>query len=286
MTGRLLTSWVDEDGAWGSVIQKVHRWLAKNALPHLPTLVEMWPWILAACLGACGVFALLIIGLLLEPPPPQRWVIARGSRDPKTTDHSVVAEDGVVLRGISKGSGPTILLLHDAGGTSDIFSFLFKRFSLRGFRVIAFDLRGHGASDSVADFTPEQLALDLHLVLERLDLRDATVMGYGLGGYAALALAQHYPSTVATRVGRLVLLSAYPQTPREMRSSVGWIYKTALAIGIMHVLLRWRRIARITMRPFFGRHVTRTLEEEWRRAVLNCPIRVWRQGLNVGKSSE
>ena len=264
---------------------KVYALGQTHVLPHLPALIELLPTLLAMSAAAGVFFVIFLFGLYHTPVEPQRWIIPRGARDPKTTDHSIQAQDGVVLRGISKGSGPTILLIHGAGGSSDIFSFLFKRFSVRGFRVIAFDLRGHGYSDDVDDMTPEMLAADLHAVLEHLDLRDATVIGYDLGGYAALALALHFPTTVATRVGRLVLLSSYAQTPIELHSWLGKIYMTALATCIMHLLFRSRWASRLLMRPLFGRHVSKTHEEEWRRAVLNCSRRVWLMGLRAGNTS-
>lgn len=265
-----------------AAVDRLQALFEKLVLPHLKEHYELWPWLLMAT-GLCTVLSVLfLIGIYTSPNEPPRWMISRGSKDVKVEDHTVVAADGVRLRGVSKGSGPPIVLLHGAGGSSDIFSFLFKRFSLRGFRAVAFDLRGHGDSDAVVDLPPAKLAADLHAILEHLDLRDATLVGYDLGGYAALALAKHYPSTVATRVGRFVLLSSYAQTPSEMRSWLGKMYTNAFTFGLMHLVLRWRRLGRFVMRPFFGRNLTCTLEEEWRRAVLHCPRNVWAQGLNAG----
>ena len=277
-----------DDPAVGAqeVLQRTRALIDKFVLPHVPGAIdaaaERWAWLLASWAVCCFLLLLFLAGLYTSAPEPRRWFIPRGSRDAQVKDLAVAAPDGVVLRGISKGSGPPVVLVHSAGCTSDIFSFIFKRLSLRGYRVIAFDLRGHGASDPVANLSAQALAADLHAVLEELDLSDATVVGHGLGGYAVVALAQYHPGTTAKRVGRMVLVSAFAETPPEMQSLLGKFYRAAFAWCLMHTVLRWRSAARLLMRPFFGRSITSTLEEEWRRAVLNCPRKVWMQGLDVG----
>ena len=276
----------DPSEGWQVIVTKVNEILDNFVHPHIPGLVEagleMWPWLLAGWVASTMAFVLFLLGVYSSQPDAPRWVIARGTRDLKVQDHCVVTDDGSILRGISKGSGPSILLIHGAGCSSDIFTFLFKRFSLRGYRVYAFDLRGHGLSNEIAHLPAKVLAADLHAVLSDLDLKDTTVIGFGLGGYAALAFALHYPSSAATHIGRLVLLSSFAKMPDEMHSRIGKTVRMLVGAGMLHLSFRWRSAARYLMRPFFGRGVTDTLQEEWRRAVLSCPRKVWKQGLNAG----
>jgi pimeloyl-ACP methyl ester carboxylesterase len=273
----------DPSEGWQVIVTKANEILDNFVHPHIPGLVdaavEIWPWLLAGWVAATIVFVLFLLGVYSSTPDAPRWVI---TRDLKVQDHCVVTDDGAILRGISKGSGPSILLLHGAGCSSDIFTFLFKRFSLRGYRVYAFDLRGHGVSNDVAHLSAKVLADDLHAVLKDLDLTLTTIIGHGLGGYAALAFALYYPSSAATRIGRLVLLSSFAKMPDEMHSTTGKAVRMLVGAGMLHLSLRWRSAARYLMRPFFGRGVTETLQEEWRRAVLSCPRKVWKQGLNAG----
>jgi non-heme chloroperoxidase len=52
-----------------------------------------------------------------------------------------------------------------------------------GYRVVAYDRRGFGRSDKPAGgFEYDTLAADLQAVLEGLDLTDATVVGFSMGG--------------------------------------------------------------------------------------------------------
>ncbi len=55
------------------------------------------------------------------------------------------------------------------------------------YRVIAYDIRGHGYSDSgIADFSVELFAKDLIEFMDALSIIKATICGLSLGGYIAL----------------------------------------------------------------------------------------------------
>jgi 3-oxoadipate enol-lactonase len=72
----------------------------------------------------------------------------------------------------------------------------------RGFRVVAYDLRGHGESD-VGDgqYTMELLADDLIGLLDSLKIEKAILCGFSMGGYIALRTAEKSED----RVERLIL---------------------------------------------------------------------------------
>jgi 3-oxoadipate enol-lactonase len=66
-------------------------------------------------------------------------------------------------------------------------------------RVIAPDLRGHGASDPVTgEYTMDLLADDCSALLEDLQVKDpAVVCGLSMGGYIAFSFYRRYPQWVA-----------------------------------------------------------------------------------------
>jgi pimeloyl-ACP methyl ester carboxylesterase len=67
----------------------------------------------------------------------------------------------------------------------------------RRHRVIAMDLLGHGGSEKPASgYTPPRQAELVAQALERLQVRDATVVGHSLGGIVAVALAEQSPRLV------------------------------------------------------------------------------------------
>jgi non-heme chloroperoxidase len=59
-----------------------------------------------------------------------------------------------------------------------------------GHRVIAYDRRGFGASSRpTVGYDYDTFAADLYALLEQLDLRDATLVGFSMGTGATLAIA-------------------------------------------------------------------------------------------------
>ena len=101
------------------------------------------------------------------------------------------------------GDGPPVLLLHGLACGKRMW-FHQIRALRRRFRVIAYDLRGHGQTDAPAvatEYSAAHLARDLVGVLDALDIKQAAIVGFSLGGGPALALAASKPE----RVSRLVL---------------------------------------------------------------------------------
>ncbi|NNG88681.1 alpha/beta fold hydrolase, partial [Streptomyces cacaoi] len=105
----------------------------------------------------------------------------------------------------------------------------------RGHRVVAADLRGHGASTpGGAPFSVPRLGADLAAVLEHTGARDAVLVGHSGGGFAALSYATDEASAPAARALRgLVLLgtAAHDQdTPdSEVRMMGSALFSRALA---------------------------------------------------------
>ena len=73
--------------------------------------------------------------------------------------------------------------------------------------VIAIDLLGHGKTSTIADVhTMELMAEEVKIVLEKLSVKNCTLVGHSMGGYVALAFAELYPEMVEG----LVLMNSTP----------------------------------------------------------------------------
>jgi pimeloyl-ACP methyl ester carboxylesterase len=79
-------------------------------------------------------------------------------------------------------------------------------------RVVIPDLRGHGESAvTPAPATMQDMALDVAVIMENLNISRATVAGLSMGGYVALAFYRLFP----LRVRSLVLADTRPQADTD-----------------------------------------------------------------------
>lgn len=100
--------------------------------------------------------------------------------------------------------GPPLLLVHGGYGMTSEFSDLADQWS-RDRRVIAIELDGHGhTARSSRPFRIETFGDDIAAVIRGLGLEAVDLLGYSLGGAAALRCAIQHPSLVR----RLILVSA------------------------------------------------------------------------------
>ncbi len=81
------------------------------------------------------------------------------------------------------GSGRAVVMTHAWPLNADIWDYQAAKLSSAGFRVVTYDRRGFGRSDQPAggyDF--DTFADDLAAVIEQTGVRDATLVGYSMGG--------------------------------------------------------------------------------------------------------
>jgi pimeloyl-ACP methyl ester carboxylesterase len=111
---------------------------------------------------------------------------------------------------IDEGTGHPVVLLHGNGGSHRYFDEIVPLLAPH-VRVIAPDLRGHGASAAPEGAYPmEALADDVKALLDHLRLERVFLFGHSLGGYVTLAFAERYPERL--RGFGLLHSTAYPDT--------------------------------------------------------------------------
>ncbi|HET6871468.1 MAG TPA: 2-succinyl-6-hydroxy-2,4-cyclohexadiene-1-carboxylate synthase [Sporolactobacillaceae bacterium] len=109
-----------------------------------------------------------------------------------------------------KGEGVPLVLLHGFTGTHQTWA-PFEAWGDR-YQLILVDIVGHGASQvskatcTIKPFTMEAMAEALSKLLTHLQIQQAVVLGYSMGGRLALYFSVHYPE----RVLALILESASP----------------------------------------------------------------------------
>ncbi|NKY54068.1 alpha/beta fold hydrolase [Nocardia vermiculata] len=121
----------------------------------------------------------------------------------------VTASDGARLRVHSYGpaDGEAIVLVHGWTCCIEYWNPQINAFA-DDYRVIAYDLRGHGGSDpGTAALTTDLLADDLAAVLDATlhPRQRAVLVGHSLGGMTVQAWAERYRDQVAARADAVVL---------------------------------------------------------------------------------
>lgn len=108
--------------------------------------------------------------------------------------------DGFKITYDDRGKGDAIVLLHGFAAdkaTNWRLTGWYRLLENSGFRVIAFDARGHGRSDKPSDpddYAPEGIAVDAIRLLDHLDVDRADFFGYSMGARnTAWLLTEHAP---------------------------------------------------------------------------------------------
>ncbi|CAK7279728.1 alpha/beta fold hydrolase [Streptomyces misionensis] len=110
------------------------------------------------------------------------------------------------------GTGPTVLFVPGLGMTSGSFAPVVAGLG-PDHDVVTVDLRGHGASPRPPlGWTLQDAAADLAQVIESLDLRDVTLVGWSLGATVTYNYLDRYGTD---RVSRLVSVEMSPHLLRE-----------------------------------------------------------------------
>ncbi len=114
------------------------------------------------------------------------------------------------------GQGEPLLWLHGAMGSGSDWRFIFND-PPQGFRLIAPDLRGHGATTNpTGAFSFRQCGQDVLALLDHLNITSCKALGLSGGGITLLHMATAQPQ----RIERMVLVSAPPYFPAQTRHAM------------------------------------------------------------------
>lgn len=129
-----------------------------------------------------------------------------------------ISRDGTSLAFLEiEGAGPPVLLVHGWCCDHAYFAPQAEHFAAQGRRVIAVDLRGHGASDApVQSYAMPGFADDLAFLCGELGLERPLVVGHSMGGIVGFDLAARRPELV----GALVMIDAAVALPAGARLAI------------------------------------------------------------------
>ncbi|MBB3318614.1 non-heme chloroperoxidase [Rhizobium sp. BK181] len=121
---------------------------------------------------------------------------------------SSFTHDGLKLAFFDEGdpSGVPVLLIHGFASSANVnwvYPGWLKTLGDAGYRVIAIDNRGHGASDKPRDaeaYRPWHMASDAIALLDHLGIPEANLMGYSMGARISVFAALAHPDRVRSLV--------------------------------------------------------------------------------------
>jgi len=130
-----------------------------------------------------------------------------------------VSVDGLQLRYIEEGSGPSVLFLHGAslGSSADVFLRNLGPFAKAGFRAVSFDLPGFGLSEIPAKQSVAQQRNSIPKFIDAAGLGKTGLIAHSRSGGFAIQLALEDPS----RYSHVVILGTGTLLPPQTEAQVG-----------------------------------------------------------------
>ena len=127
--------------------------------------------------------------------------------------------DGLKLRYIEEGSGPSVLFLHGAslGSSADVFLRNLGPFAKAGFRAVAFDLPGFGLSDIPAKQSVPHQRNSIPKFIDAAGLAKTALIAHSRSGGFAVQLALEDPS----RYSHVIILGTGSLLPLQTEAQVG-----------------------------------------------------------------
>lgn len=132
-----------------------------------------------------------------------------------------IRTNGVELDVIDEGApgDPVVVLVHGFPESSHSWRHQIEPLVAAGYRVLAPDQRGYGASSAprdVAAYRTDHLCADLVGLLDDVDTRQAVFVGHDWGALVAWDLARLHPDRVRALVNVSVPYTAWPAPPTEL----------------------------------------------------------------------
>ena len=156
--------------------------------------------------------------------------------------------NGISLHYDTVGDGEPLLFLHGGLGAGDNWTYIFKE-PPPGFRLIAPDQRGHGASTNRSRvLTFRQIAADTFALLDHLGIDRVKAIGVSGGGIALLHMATAQPA----RIDAMVVVSAPPYYPAQTRAIQANFTEDALPAAERAALRRRHRHGEEQIRTLFA----------------------------------
>ncbi|GAA2007449.1 alpha/beta fold hydrolase [Nakamurella flavida] len=182
-----------------------------------------------------------------------------------------ITVDGVRLNYRLEGEGPqTVVLINGLADDLDTWAYQVPDLLAAGYRVLSFDNRGIGASDTPAGpYTTARMAADAKGLVDALGLTDFHLLGVSMGGMIAQEYALAYPQDLAS----LTLACTYAAPGPFCSRMFAFWGDLAPKLGVPFVM-RDVSLWAFTV-PFFEERTDEAAEFEAGMAQLTMPVEAY-----------
>ncbi|PKO99605.1 MAG: alpha/beta hydrolase [Bacteroidetes bacterium HGW-Bacteroidetes-8] len=113
----------------------------------------------------------------------------------------IEVEPNVRLHITDAGEGRAIIMLHGWPLSDEMYEYQYNYLIDAGFRAVGITLRGFGKSDKpYGPYNYEKHALDIKTVLSKLEIKDAVLAGFSMGGSIAIRYMSIYNGEHITKL--------------------------------------------------------------------------------------
>jgi non-heme chloroperoxidase len=140
---------------------------------------------------------------------PNRYPLDALVQEPEGEEVFIERPDGSRIRAVHTGEGKPIVFAHGYGIDLVEWNIVWQPLRAAGYRLIAFDQRGHGKSViGSGGLGHRQMAGDYRAVLEHFDVRDGILVGHSMGGFLSTAFLIEHADVARERLRGAVLIAA------------------------------------------------------------------------------
>lgn len=191
---------------------------------------------------------------------------------PQVRAEYIEVEPNVRLHITDGGEGRPVILIHGWPLSDEMYEYQYNDLFNAGFRAIGITLRGFGKSDKpYGSYSYDVHVSDIKKVLEKLDIKDAVLGGFSMGG----SIAVHYAAADnGNRISKLALFGAAAPIWTQRDD-----FKFNLPKGAVDDLIALNYKDRPKLLSDFAKIFSAT------ETSLNEGIGVWLTGINLSASS-
>jgi pimeloyl-ACP methyl ester carboxylesterase len=173
----------------------------------------------------------------------------------------------ITLEGEEVGEGPPIVLVHGLSATRRNVVQGSRHLARRGYRLIAYDARGHGASSPAPDSSAYEyadLVGDLEAVIDWFELERPALVGSSMGAATVLTYALEHPERVPALVQVTPAYTGEGRTADNVDGDTWEKLAGALESGGVEAFVdvaqpedlpeKWRKVAEEATRQRMERH--------------------------------